>query len=85
MHADAVIETHNLTKRYGTRIVAVDDLYLTIQQGEVYAFLGPNGAGKTTLRILLDLIHLTSGIAQVLGKPPGDVAGLARRCCPPAT
>lgn len=79
MHTESVIETHNLTKRYGTRIVAVDDLHLTIRQGEVYGFLGPNGAGKTTtLRMLLGLIRPTSGTAQVLGKPPGDVAGLAR-------
>ncbi len=43
MHVDPVIETHILTKRYGTRIVAVDNLHLTIQRGEVYGFLGPNG------------------------------------------
>jgi ABC-type branched-subunit amino acid transport system ATPase component len=44
MHVDPVIETHILTKRYGTRIVAVDNLHLTIQRGEVYGFLGPNGS-----------------------------------------
>jgi ABC-2 type transport system ATP-binding protein len=76
---DVVIETHNLTKRYGARIVAVDDLHLQIRRGEVYGFLGPNGAGKTTtLRMLLGLIRPTAGTARVLGKPPGDVAGLAR-------
>ncbi len=73
-----IIETHHLTKRYGTRVVAVDDVHLQIRRGEVYGFLGPNGAGKTTtLRMRLGLIRPTSGTVQVLGKPPGNVAGLA--------
>ncbi len=73
-----IIGTHHLTKRYGTRVVAVDDVHLQIRRGEVYGFLGPNGAGKTTtLRMRLGLIRPTSGTVQVLGKPPGDVAGLA--------
>jgi len=76
---NALIETRNLTKRYGSRIVAVDDLNLTIRRGEVYGFLGPNGAGKTTtLRMLLGLIRPTSGTATVLGRPPGDPQSLAR-------
>ena len=76
---NAMIETRNLTKRYGSRIVAVDSLNLTIRRGEVYGFLGPNGAGKTTtLRMLLGLIRPTSGKASVLGRPPGDPEGLAR-------
>jgi len=48
MHTDSVIETHNLTKRYGQRIMAVDNVTMAIRRGEVYGFLGPNGAGKTT-------------------------------------
>jgi ABC-2 type transport system ATP-binding protein len=45
----------------------------------VYGFLGPNGAGKTTtLRVLLGLIHPTSGSALVLGRSPGHPEGLAR-------
>ena len=76
---NAMIETRNLTKRYGSRIVAVDSLNLTIRRGEVYGFLGPNGAGKTTtLRMLLGLIRPTSGKASVLGRPPGDPESLAR-------
>ncbi len=76
---DALIETRNLTKRYGSRIVAVDSLNLTVRKGEVYGFLGPNGAGKTTtLRMLLGLIRPTSGTASVLGRPPGDPESLAR-------
>ena len=74
-----VLETTDLTKRYGKRITAVDNLNLTVRRGEVYGFLGPNGAGKTTtLRMLLGLIRPTSGAATVLGKPPGTAEGLAR-------
>jgi len=76
---NALIETRNLTKRYGSRIVAVDRLNLTVRRGEVYGFLGPNGAGKTTtLRMLVGLIRPTSGTASVLGRPPGDPESLAR-------
>jgi ABC-type multidrug transport system ATPase subunit len=76
---DFLVETKNLTKRYGTRIVAVDGVSLTVRRGEVYGFLGPNGAGKTTtLRMLLGLVRPTSGKASVLGHPPGDPESLAR-------
>jgi ABC-2 type transport system ATP-binding protein len=79
MAGELLIETTNLTKRYGSRIVAVDELNLTVRRGEVYGFLGPNGAGKTTtLRMLLGLIKPTSGTATVLGKKPGAPSGLAR-------
>jgi ABC-2 type transport system ATP-binding protein len=74
-----VIETRELGKRYGERIVAVDRLTLQVRRGEVYGFLGPNGAGKTTtLRMLLGLIRPTAGSALVLGSPPGSPDGLAR-------
>jgi ABC-type multidrug transport system ATPase subunit len=74
-----LVETHGLTKRYGDRITAVDELDLTIKRGEVYGFLGPNGAGKTTtLRMLLGLIKPSSGAATVLGEEPGAPTGLAR-------
>lgn len=77
--SDLLVETHGLTKRYGPRIVAVDNLSLRVRRGEVYGFLGPNGAGKTTtLRLLLGLIRPTAGTASVLGHPPGAPAGLAR-------
>src|SRR3712207_415162 len=70
---NALIETRNLTKRYGSRITAVDGLNLAVRRGEVYGFLGPNGAGKTTtLRMLLGLIEPTSGAARVLGQGPGS-------------
>ena len=74
-----LVETSGLTKRYGTRITAVDDLDLGVRRGEVYGFLGPNGAGKTTtLRMLLGLIKPSSGTATVLGEEPGAPVGLAR-------
>ncbi len=79
MDGDSLVETRDLTKRYGPRILAVDRVSLTLRRGEVYGFLGPNGAGKTTtLRMLLGLIRPTSGTARVLGRQPGDPESLAR-------
>jgi ABC-2 type transport system ATP-binding protein len=63
----AVIETHGLCKRYGGAR-GVEDLTLTVEQGEIFGFLGPNGAGKTTtIRTLMDLLHPTSGSARIFG------------------
>jgi ABC-type multidrug transport system ATPase subunit len=74
-----VVETQDLGKRYGERILAVDGLNLEVRRGEVYGFLGPNGAGKTTtLRMLLGLIRPTTGRAHVLGAAPGTSRALAR-------
>lgn len=76
---EPLIETKDLTKRYGAGILAVDHLNLSVRRGEVYGFLGPNGSGKsTTLKMLLGLISPTSGSALVLGEPPGSPAALAR-------
>ena len=75
---DVLVETRDLTKRYGPHIVAVDRVSLTVRRGEVYGFLGPNGAGKTTtMRMLLGLIRPTSGAASVLGRQPGHPESLA--------
>ena len=61
------IETHNLTKYYG-KSRGIEDLNLTVNQGEFFGFIGPNGAGKsTTIRTLLGLIKAGSGSASVLG------------------
>ena len=77
MNATPLVETRDLTKRYGRQITAVDGLNLAVRRGEVYGFLGPNGAGKTTtLRMLLGLIEPTSGAARVLGQEPGSPASL---------
>jgi ABC-2 type transport system ATP-binding protein len=68
----AVVETRGLRKRFGEK-VAVEDLSLTVEAGEIFGFLGPNGAGKTTaLKMLLGLVEPTSGTARVLGAPLGD-------------
>ena len=73
------LETDDLSKRYGKRIVAVDHLTMRVRRGEVYGFLGPNGAGKTTtLRMLLGLVRPSSGRARVLGAEPGSPKALAR-------
>ena len=62
------IRTERLTKRFGG-LTAVDDLDLTVQEGEVFGFLGPNGAGKsTTINVLLDFVRPTAGTATVLGR-----------------
>jgi ABC-2 type transport system ATP-binding protein len=58
---------------------ALDRLTLDIEQGEVFGFLGPNGAGKTTtLKLLMQLIYPTSGRAEILGRPVGDVGARQR-------
>jgi ABC-2 type transport system ATP-binding protein len=65
----AVIELHELTKRFGD-LVAVDDLSFEVDSGQVVGFLGPNGAGKTTtLRMLLCLATPTEGSAIINGRP----------------
>jgi ABC-2 type transport system ATP-binding protein len=75
------IKTEGLTKHYPVGFwrprpyVALDNLSLAVAQGEVFGFLGPNGAGKTTtLKLLMQLIYPTSGSAEILGSPVGDVA-----------
>lgn len=61
------IETNHLTKFYGSAR-GIEDLELTVEQGDFFGFIGPNGAGKsTTIRTLLGLISPTSGDARVLG------------------
>ena len=71
------IETKKLTKTYKTSSgmqSVVKDLDLEVEKGEIFGFLGPNGAGKTTtIKILLGIIDGTSGEANVLGRPAGDI------------
>ncbi len=68
----AALEIQGLRKEYG-RKVALHDLSLTVQPGEVFGFLGPNGAGKTTtVKILLGLVRPTSGSATIFGTPVSD-------------
>ncbi len=62
-----VIRTENLTKKYG-KITAVEELNLSIEEGEIFGLLGPNGAGKTTLiSMLCTILKPTSGRAWVNG------------------
>jgi ABC-2 type transport system ATP-binding protein len=61
------IELKNITKKFGD-FTAVDNLSLTVKEGEIFGFLGPNGAGKsTTIRMLCTLAQPTSGSAKVAG------------------
>jgi len=63
----AVIEVDHLVKRFGA-FTSVDDLSLSVREGEVFGLLGSNGAGKTTaIRVLCGLLAPTSGSARVLG------------------
>jgi ABC-2 type transport system ATP-binding protein len=64
----SVIEVSNLTKYYG-KSRGIVDVSFSEEEGEIFGFIGPNGAGKsTTIRLLLSLIHPTSGSAKVFGK-----------------
>jgi ABC-2 type transport system ATP-binding protein len=66
-----MIETINLTKRYG-ELVALDSLNLSIEQGDCFGFIGPNGAGKTTtIKILATLLKPSSGQALIDGYSVG--------------
>jgi ABC-2 type transport system ATP-binding protein len=73
--------TRELTKEYSVGFWrkrpyrALDRLTLEVDAGEVFGFLGPNGAGKTTtLKLLMQLVFPTSGHAELLGRPVGDVS-----------
>ena len=62
-----IVETVNLTKRYG-KLVALNNLHLSIEEGECFGYIGPNGAGKTTtIKILATLLQPTWGEARVCG------------------
>ena len=74
-----VILTSDLRKSYRTgfflnqKFTSLKHCSLTVYKGETFGLLGPNGAGKTTLlKLLLGIIHPTSGRGLLLGKPLGD-------------
>lgn len=65
--APPVIETHGLSRRFGT-LLAARDVSLTVRAGEIFGLLGPNGAGKsTTIRMLCGILDPSSGEGQVVG------------------
>jgi ABC-2 type transport system ATP-binding protein len=69
------IATHALTRRYDSQ-TALNGVTLSVEQGSVYALVGPNGAGKTTLiQLLMNLQLASSGTAEVLGLPSGEIRG----------
>jgi len=77
----AALATYDLTKDYAVGFWrkrpyrALDALSLEVAAGEVFGFLGPNGAGKTTtLKLLMQLVYPSSGRAELLGKPVGDLS-----------
>jgi len=66
-----MVETINLTKKYG-ELIALNNLNMTIEDGDCYGFIGPNGAGKTTtIKILATLLKPTWGEARIDGKVIG--------------
>jgi ABC-2 type transport system ATP-binding protein len=78
------LETENLRvvfkgSRTQRQIVAIDDLTLSVQEGEVVGFIGPNGAGKTTtIKTLMGFIYPTGGTAKVLGFEAGSKIARSR-------
>lgn len=64
----SAITIRSLTKRYGN-ITAVDDISLSIEQGDFYGFIGPNGAGKTTtIKSMLNLLKINEGGIEIFGE-----------------
>ena len=76
---DHVIQCARLTKVFKdfwmrARVTAVNGIDLDVRRGEVFGLLGPNGSGKsTTIKMILGLLHPTSGVVSVFGKPARDV------------
>lgn len=64
----SIIELSRLSKYYG-KSRGIIDVSFAVEEGEIFGFIGPNGAGKsTTIRLLLSLIHPTSGSARIFGQ-----------------
>jgi ABC-2 type transport system ATP-binding protein len=76
---ETVIETHDLSKRFGGKVV-VDRLNLSVPKGAIFALLGDNGAGKTTtMRMLTGLLPPDGGLAKILGLDCWSAAAALRR------
>ena len=75
-----VVETHDLTKIYETRQIALNSVTLSIPQGCIFGLIGPNGAGKSTaLRLIMGLQRPTAGVIKVFNEPMTLDAGHLRR------
>jgi ABC-2 type transport system ATP-binding protein len=75
----SIIEVSKLTKYYG-KSRGIVDVSFSGEEGEIFGFIGPNGAGKsTTIRLLLSLIHPTSGSARIFGKDVVTQGPIIRR------
>ena len=69
-----VIAFDDVTKRFGDS-VALDKVTFSVPAGGIFGFLGGNGAGKTTsLRMMVDILHPTSGQIRMFGRPPSREA-----------
>ncbi len=76
-----MIDVVHLTKRYGATL-AVDDLSLHVDGGEIFGFLGPNGAGKTTtIRMMMGLLQPTAGTIRLGGHDLARDAIAAKQLC----
>jgi ABC-2 type transport system ATP-binding protein len=81
---EAVIRLEGLTKWFRGhlgigRSVAVEQLDLRVERGEIFGLLGPNGAGKTTtLKMMLGLLRPDGGKVSLFGRPPSDTNARAR-------
>lgn len=65
----AAIQTRGLTRRFGD-LTAVEEMTLSVAQGQFFGFLGPNGAGKsTTIKMLTGLLEPSAGTIEILGRP----------------
>jgi NitT/TauT family transport system ATP-binding protein len=74
--AQPLIEIEKVYKQYGTGVVAVRDMSLTIEQGQFVSFLGPSGCGKSTaLRMIAGLSEVSAGKIRVNGHEPGKGSG----------
>jgi ABC-2 type transport system ATP-binding protein len=77
---ERVVVVQRLTKTFRdfwlrARAKAINDVSFEIRRGEIFGLLGPNGSGKsTTIKVLLGLLHKTSGLVSVFGKLPSDVS-----------
>lgn len=75
-----MLHVQNLSKRYGAKVLAVNNLSFQTQEGEIYGLLGPNGAGKTTtLRIIATLLEPSEGSISVAGFDVRSQAEQVRR------